>query len=114
MALDTVVETRVIEGVIRPGGGVMALRADLSIVVGWSLFGMALGAVIETCVIKIVIRPGCGFMAVFAFGPIVVGWGFTGMTFGAVVVEFSMVEAVIAPIFGIVTATTILTIMVGG
>jgi hypothetical protein len=67
VALFAVVVSGVVEGVIRPGGGVMALGALLPVVVPRRFIQMAIGAVWIVGMVKVVITPVIGIVAAAAF-----------------------------------------------
>ena len=67
-----IVETGVVESVIRPGGGVMALGALIPVVVGRGFPCMAIRAVRKIGMVKIVITPVIGVVTAAAFIAIMV------------------------------------------
>jgi hypothetical protein len=85
MALFAIVEPGVVKGVIRPGGGVMALGALIPIVVPRGFLCMAIGTVWIVGVVKIVITPVIGVVTAAAFIAIMVWRRIIRMAFYTIV-----------------------------
>jgi hypothetical protein len=97
MAGVTLVETGVIKINIWPGGGIVALDALVSIMVGWNLACMAWQALSDSIMIEIIIGPVFRIrMANRAYVAVMVGWGFAGVALFTIG-KAGVVEGVIRP-----------------